>query len=256
MGLIRQAARFRLRNLPRSITNAGIWHAGSWRVIVEIVILAMIAVFLGLRLYAVLGRRPEDSGEPLRRRLEQADPQASPRALPTKLPEKAAVAVRAVGATAEPAGFDASAETGIRAIIAADRRFDVTLFLSGAKSAYAMVLETFWRGDKDALAQLCERAVYEGFAAAIDARGEAGETIDARLIRINDARIVSADYAAPVATIAVRFVADIASVTRNGEGAVVAGSLNDAIESRDLWTFTRDLTSRDPDWQLDETDQG
>ncbi len=228
--------------------------------IVEIVILAMIAVFLGLRLYAVLGRRPEDSDEPLRRRLEQADPQATPRAMstkvPAKLPEKAPIIARAAGATVEPSAFDSSAEGGIRAIIAADRRFDVTLFLTGAKAAYGMVLDTYWRGDKDALAQLCERAVYDGFALAIDTRGEVGETIDARLIRINDARIISAEFTAPLARIAVRFVADIASVTRNGDGVVVAGSLNDAIESRDLWTFTRDLTSRDPDWQLDETDQG
>ena len=224
--------------------------------IVEIVILAMIAVFLVLRLYAVLGRRPEDSDEPLRRRLEQADPQATPRPMPSKLADKTPIAPRSAGPAPEPTGFDAGAEGGIRAIISADRRFDVTLFLTGAKAAYAMVLETYWRGDKDALAQLCERAVYEGFAAAIDARSEAGDTVDARLIRVNDARIVSADYEAPVARIQVRFVADIASVTRNGDGLVVAGSLNDAIESRDLWTFTRDLTSRDPDWQLDEADQG
>lgn len=224
--------------------------------IVEIVIVAMIAVFLGLRLYAVLGRRPEESDEPLRRRLEQADPQATPRAMPSKLADKTTIAPRSAGITVEPTSFDANAEAGIRAIIAADRRFDVTMFLAGAKAAYGMVLETFWRGDKDALAQLCEHAVYDSFAAAIDARNAAGETVDARLIRINDARIVSADYAAPVARIAVRFVADIASVTRNGEGAVIAGSLDDAIESRDLWTFTRDLTSRDPDWQLDEADQG
>lgn len=216
----------------------------------------MIAVFLGLRLYAVLGRRPEDSDEPLRRRLEQADPQASPRAMPAKLLEKTPIALRASTPTAEPSAFDASAEAGIRAMIAADRRFDVTLFLTGAKSAYGMVLDTFWRGDKDALAQLCERAVYDRFAEAIDARTAQGESIDARLIRINDARIVSAEFTAPVAKIAVRFVADIASVTRNADGAVVAGSLDDAIESHDLWTFTRDLNSRDPDWQLDETDQG
>ena len=80
---------------------------GNWRVIVEIVILAMIAVFLGLRLYAVLGRRPEDSDEPLRRRLEQADPQATPGAMPAKLAEKAAIATRAVGSSAEPTAFDA-----------------------------------------------------------------------------------------------------------------------------------------------------
>ena len=224
--------------------------------IVEIVILAMIALFLGLRLYAVLGRRPEETGEPLRRRVEPADAVGAARPMPPRIPEKAPLPLRGPAAPAEPSTLETGAEAGIRAIIAADRRFDVAMFLAGAKSAYGMVLETFWRGDKDALAQLCERAVYESFAAAIDARTEAGETIEARLIRVNDARIVSASYAAPVATIAVRFVSDIATVTRNAEGAVIAGSLNDAIESRDLWTFTRDLTSRDPDWQLDETDQG
>ncbi len=222
----------------------------------EIVILAMIAVFLGLRLYAVLGRRPEDSDQPMRRRLEQADPQSSPRALPARLPDQAVGTPRATSTTPEPTAFDSAAEPGIRAIIAADRRFDVALFLAGARSAYGMVLDAFWRGDRDALAQTCERTVFDGFAEAIDARAAVGETIDARLIRITDARIVTAEFSAPVARIAVRFVADIASVTRNGEGAVVAGSLDDAIESRDLWTFTRDLTSRDPDWQLDETDQG
>lgn len=224
--------------------------------VVEIVILAMIALFLGLRLYAVLGRRAEDTDEPLRRRVEQPDPQGAPRILPAKLAEKPVLPARPSGPPAEPVGFEAGAEPGVRAIIAADRRFDVALFLTGAKAAYGMVLEAFWRGDKDALAQLCERSVYDSFAAAIDARKEAGETIDARLIRITEARIISAEFSAPVARIAVRFIADIASVTRDGEGAVIAGTLDDALESRDLWTFTRDLTSRDPDWQLDETDQG
>jgi predicted lipid-binding transport protein (Tim44 family) len=226
-------------------------------VVVEIVILAMIAAFLGLRLYSVLGRRPEQNEEPLRRRVEQPDPSSAPRTLAPKLPEKATVALRPQ--TAQPVeftGFDQSAEAGIRAIIGADRRFDVGLFLVGARGAYGMVLEAFWRGDKEALGQLCDRDVYEGFAAAIDARLAAGETLDSRLIRIEEAKIVAASFDAPVARITVRFTADIASVTRNADGVVVAGSLDDAIESRDLWTFSRDLTSRDPDWLLDETDEG
>lgn len=230
--------------------------AGNERVVVELVILAMIAVFLGLRLYAVLGRRNDDIDEPLRRRVEQPDPQATLRPNPARMTESAQSSMRATAPATEPNAFDTGAEAGIRAIIAADRRFDVTLFLGGARSAYGMVLDAFWRGDKDALAQLCERTVYESFATAIDARAANHESVDARLIRINDARIISAEFAAPVARIGVRFVADIASVTRNAEGAVVAGSLDDAIESRDVWCFTRDLTSRDPDWQLDETDQG
>ena len=228
--------------------------------IVEIVILAMIAAFLGLRLYAVLGRRPEQNEEPIRRRVEQPDPSAAPRSLAPKMAEKigdkATALPRPAALAPEASSFDPGAEAGIRAIIAADRRFDVRLFLVGAKGAYGMVLDAFWRADKDALAQLCDRDVYEGFVQAIDSRIAAGETLDARLIRIEDARIVSADYSAPVARVTVRFVADIASVTRDAHGTVIAGSLNDAIESRDLWTFTRDLTSRDPDWLLDETDEG
>ena len=223
--------------------------------IVEIVILAMIAAFLGLRLYAVLGRRPEQNEEPLRRRVEQPDPASAPRAIAPKLPEKAAGAPRALPlALGSP--LEARAEAGIRAIVAADRRFDVTQFVSGARGAYAMVLEAFWRGDKEELAHLCDGDVSTGFADAIDARAAAGETVTARLIRIEEARIVDATYAAPMARVTVSFVADVASVTRDAEGAVVAGSLDDAIETRDVWTFARDLTSRDPDWVVDETDEG
>lgn len=216
----------------------------------------MIAAFLGLRLYSVLGRRPEQNEEPMRRRVEQPDPQGAPRTLAPRLAEKPALAPRPQALQPEAAGFDQQAEAGVRAIIAADRRFDVGLFLVGARGAYGMVLEAFWRGDKDELSQLCDRDVYEGFAAAIDARAAAGEVLDARLIRIEEARIVAAEFNAPVARITVRFVADVASVTRDANGFVVAGSLDDAIETRDIWTFTRDLTSRDPDWLLDETDEG
>ncbi|MBX9885760.1 MAG: Tim44/TimA family putative adaptor protein [Novosphingobium sp.] len=223
--------------------------------IVEIVILAMIAAFLGLRLYAVLGRRPEQNEEPLRRRVEQPDPASAPRALAPRLPEKASAAPRALPLP-QDSQLDSRAEAGIRAIIGADRRFDVGQFVAGARGAYGMVLEAFWRGDKDELSQLCDADVAAGFAAAIDARGAAGEAITAKLIRIEEARIVDASYAAPRARITVSFVADVASVTRDANGAVVAGSLDDAIETRDVWTFSRDLTSRDPDWVVDETDEG
>jgi predicted lipid-binding transport protein (Tim44 family) len=97
--------------------------------------------------------------------------------------------------------------------------------------------------------------VFAGFNAAIDARIAAGETIDARLIRIEEARIIGASLEDRVARITVRFRADVASVTRDADGNVVAGSLDDAIETHDRWTFRRDLTSRDPDWLLDETDE-
>ncbi|HUQ14011.1 MAG TPA: Tim44/TimA family putative adaptor protein [Novosphingobium sp.] len=226
--------------------------------IVEIVILAMVAAFLGLRLYSVLGRRAEHNEEPI-----QGPPQGSGMRRPDALqpgrttparPDERAAPSRAP--RLEAPGFAPSAEQGIRAIIAADRRFDVSAFLEGAKGAYAMVLEAFWRGDKDELAQLCDSDVLEGFVTAIDARAAAGETLDNRLIRIEEASIDGAEFDAPMARVRVRFVADIASVTRDAEGHVIAGSLDDAIESRDVWTFMRDVNSRDPDWLLDETDEG
>jgi predicted lipid-binding transport protein (Tim44 family) len=224
-------------------------------VIVEIVILAMIAAFLGLRLYAVLGRRPEQNDEPLRRRVEQPDPASAPRAMTPRLPEKTTGAPRTLPVP-QDSMLDSRAESGVRAVVSADRRFDVGQFIAGARGAYGMVLEAFWRGDKDELAQLCDDDVAAGFAAAIDERAAAGETVTAKLIRIEEARIIDASYAAPRARITVSFVADVASVTRDASGAVVAGSLDDAIETRDVWTFSRDLTSRNPDWVVDETDEG
>src|SRR3569623_2020637 len=83
-------------------------------------------------------------------------------------------------------------ERGIREIAAADRRFDLLPFIDVAKSAYQMILEAFWRGDKEELAQLCDADVYQSFAAAIDARNAAGETLDNRLIRIEETAIHSA----------------------------------------------------------------
>lgn len=221
--------------------------------IVEIIILAMVAAFLGLRLYSVLGRRAEHNEEPLQGAVHR--PEAVPgRTPPARADERAAVP-RTNGVPRQEAGFDPAAEAGIRAIIGADRKFDVSAFLAGAKGAYGMILEAFWRGDKDELAQLCDSDVYESFAAAIDARAAAGETVESRLIRIEEATIVAAELAAPFARITVRFTADIASVTRDASGQVIAGSLDDAIISRDLWTFSRDITSADPDWLLDETDE-
>lgn len=225
--------------------------------IVEVVILAMIAAFLGLRLYSVLGRRPEQNEEPMRGRIEQTDPARTARPATPKIAENATLTPRPrEGVDVERPGLIPGAENGVRAIVAADRRFDVGLFLVGARGAYGMVLDAFWRGDKDELAQLCDRDVYEGFVGVIDAREAAGETIENKLIRIEEATIVAAEFAAPVARISVHFRADIAALTRDKDGNVIAGSLHDAVESNDVWTFSRDLTSRDPDWLLDETDEG
>ncbi len=219
---------------------------------VQIVILAMIAAFLGLRLYSVLGRRAEHEEEPIPGRLD------------TPAAKSARPGARVVEGTASNApqrlqavpAATASVERGLREIGAADRSFDPFAFVEGARSAYRMILEAFWRGDQDELRHLCDHDVYESFASAIDARVEAGETLDNRLVRIEESTITDAEFRAPMARITVRFHSDIASVTRDAGGVMIAGSLNDALEAHDIWTFMRNVQSVDPDWVLEATDEG
>lgn len=218
-------------------------------VIVEIVILAMIAAFLGLRLYSVLGRRAEHEEESVPHRFDGTDEQPRAPAQPQSAPIPAPQPVQIEGVL--PA-----VERGVREIASADSRFDLAGFMEGAKSAYEIVLEAFWSGDKETLRDLCDDDVCAGFSAAIDARDEAGHTLDNSLIRIEEVKVHSAQMDGRMARIAVLFVADIAAVTRDKDGNVVAGSLDDAVESRDIWTFSRNVGAKDPNWVLDETDEG
>mgnify|MGYP003654502457 FL=1 len=118
-----------------------------------------------------------------------------------------------------------------------------------------MVLEAFWRGDRDELAWLCDEDVRASFEAAIAAREAEGHVLDNRLVRIEKAQIVETSVNGGVAQIALRFEADIAAVTRDQDGNVVAGSMTDAVGTNDIWTFTRDVRSADPNWKLSETDE-
>ena len=219
--------------------------------ITEIVILAMIAAFLGLRLYSVLGRRAEHEEESVPQRFE------GPETPPSGNPGQAQSTAPAVAARpAQLEGVMPAVERGVREIASADNRFDITAFMEGARGAYEMVLEAFWTGDRDTLRDLSDDDVYEGFVSAIDAREDAGETLDNSLIRVEETRIHSASLDGRMARISVLFVADIAAVTRDKDGNVIAGSLDDAIESRDVWTFSRNVRAKDPNWILDETDEG
>lgn len=217
--------------------------------IYEIVILAMIAAFLGLRLYSVLGQRAEHEEESITQRFDSGEK------APSQTPQQSAQPTAPQRAV-ELEGVMPAVERGVREISDADRSFDVSNFVEGAKGAYEMILEAFWTGDRDTLRELCDDDVFEGFSAAIDAREDAGYTLDNKLIRIEETRIHSASLDHRMARIAMLFVADIASVTRDKDGNVIAGSLDDAIESRDIWTFSRNTAARDPNWVLDETDEG
>ena len=213
---------------------------------VEIVLLAMIALFVGLRLYAVLGQRTGHEQQPVTRP-EPAAPEAKPT---SATPDLASTAT-------EPSGFayEKGAAAGIRAIVAADPGFDVARFVEGAQAAYRMVLEAFWKGDREELALLTGDTVRIAFEEAIAEREAAGHSLDNRLVAIERAAIEDARLDGRIAEIEVRFDAFVAAVTRDKEGELVAGSMSDAVPANDIWTFRRDLSSGDPNWRLVETDE-
>ncbi|HEY0445805.1 MAG TPA: Tim44/TimA family putative adaptor protein [Allosphingosinicella sp.] len=212
---------------------------------VEIVLLAMVALFVGLRLYAVLGRRTGHEQQPVTRPETGAGLEATP-AVTDVAPERN-----------ESSGlvYEDGAASGIRAIVAADSSFDVARFLEGAQAAYRMILEAFWRGDRDELRHLVGGEVLASFEEAIAEREAAGNRLDNRLVAIERAVIEEARLEGRAATIDVRFDADIAAVTRNEAGEVIAGSLSDAVGTHDVWSFRRTLGSEDPNWLLVETDE-
>jgi predicted lipid-binding transport protein (Tim44 family) len=212
--------------------------------VLSIVIFAMVALFLGMRLYAVLGKRTGHEQQPLARA-----PEDVARPVPSIVGDRADSPVAAPDELVTP-----GAEAGLRAISAADRSFDAGQFVEGAKYAYQMILEGFWAGKEEAYRDYVSPEVREAFGEAIAARTAQGHVLDNRMIRIVRAVVSEAKLSGGVADITVKFEADIASVTRDGEGKVIAGSLSDAVESRDSWTFSRTLRSDDPNWILTDTD--
>ncbi|HEV2567583.1 Tim44/TimA family putative adaptor protein [Sphingomonas sp.] len=214
---------------------------------VGIVLLAMVAAFLALRLYMVLGKR---SGHEQALPPKPAEERLAPILAPRTQADQAVEPVNPADSVIDP-----DAAQGMRAILSADPSFDVARFIDGAKSAYRMILEAFWRGDEEELSWLVAPEVKEAFAAAIAERKEAGHTLENRLISIENAKIVSARLENRTALVTVHFTADIAAVTRDADGNVVAGTLEDAVTTNDSWTFMRNLRESDPNWLLVETDE-
>ena len=213
----------------------------------EIIILAMVFLFVALRLWSVLGRRTGHE-QPIGKTIEPAT-----RPSPVLNPESA------ITSPQQPSAFDATIEPdampGIRMIADADRSFDALRFVEGAKAAYRMILEAFWRGDEEELVRLVDGDVHEAFVRAIAQRKADGHVVENRLVTIERAVIDRASLVGQMASITVRFDADIAAVTRDSEGNLVAGSLTDAVPTHDVWTFSRHVGSGDPNWVLVETDE-
>ncbi|HET7317009.1 MAG TPA: Tim44/TimA family putative adaptor protein [Sphingomicrobium sp.] len=212
-----------------------------------IIILALVALFIGLRLYSVLGERTGHEQQPI---LKPADSDA-------RVPPHTAPPSPAPQPAADPSdlAYLPTAGPGVRALLAADPAFDVARFLDGAQGAYRLILESFWKGDLAAIRPHVDNHIYQAFAGSVEERNAEGLILDNRLVTIEQAVVSAVTLEHTVAFVTVRFEADIAAVTRNKDGEVVAGSMSDAVQTRDLWTFRRDVASSDPNWLLVETDE-
>lgn len=215
----------------------------------EIILIAMLAAFIGLRLRAELGKKT--GNEPL--------PPAAGRT-PYAQDNQPTIDAEAVDVT--PGGdvvdlvHDPDVRAGLANIRRADSHFDAGQFLEGAKSAYQMILEAFWAGDKPALKEFLDKTVYEQFSAAIDQREQDKLTLENRLLEVTKAEISSAVLVKKLAEVTIDFSAEIIAVTRDEDGRLVEGDLSDAVELQDKWTFARDTKSRDPNWLLIATRAG
>lgn len=207
-------------------------EGGTW---IEIVLLAMLAGFIGLRLVSVLGRRTGHErpiGEPFRP--GQAEVSA-PAGTVVDAPARTSLDI--------PADTPAEARPALQAIAAADPRFDPARFLGGARAAYKMILEAFWAGDAAAMDGLVSDEVLLQFKRAIAARAEAGTVFANRLAGIDGAAITGA-----------RMVGQMAEVTVRFDARIAGGDAAEPSVTQDVWTFSRHVGSVDPNWLLIATD--
>ena len=220
-------------------------------------------MFIFLRLRSVLGQRTGRERPPY-------DPYSARDAVRSSAGEKV---VTLPGRVAQPAPaptpatergepWKGVAETGspiaagLDAIKAADPNFEAQHFLTGARAAYEMIVTAFAHGDRRALKGLLSREVYDGFEAAIREREARGERIETRFVSIDKAEIAGAELRGRIAHLTVRFVSQLVSVTHDRSGAVIDGSPEKVADVTDVWTFARDVSSRDPNWKLVATEAG
>lgn len=226
----------------------------------DIILFALIAVFLVLRLRSTLGRRngEEKQGptDVFGRRSHEDDSKGATNGAPQptdnvyRLPD----ADKVVGKDDATVAVDSGAFSVLQQIQKADPDFTQQDFLNGARMAFEMIVEYFAKGDKDGLNPLLSAEVYKNFAAAIDARAEKGEREETTLVGIKSATIHDASLEGRTACITIKFVSEEVSVILNNEGDVISGDPNQVVEAEDLWTFARNIESRDPNWQLVATE--
>jgi predicted lipid-binding transport protein (Tim44 family) len=222
------------------------------------IIFLALAVFIFLRLRSVLGQRtgserpPYDRAAPNVAQRTQDNSNVVP--IPGAVIDQAPLAPSADVAPADRwkgiAEPDSPLAQGLDAIVAQDASFDPRHFISGARSAYEMIVLAFANGDRRALKDLLSGDVYDSFDAVIKDREKHEQKTETRFVSIDKAELVSAEARDKSAQLTVRFVSQMISVTRDKAGTIVDGNPEKVADITDVWTFARDTSSRDPNWKL------
>ena len=223
---------------------------------IDLIVLAMVAGFIVLRLFNTLGRRTghepgrDGSGrEGPAQRIPRPTGDAAVDAasdnvvrMPTAKPRR--------GADIEAAYVGTPLEAGLVKLKASDPSFMVEPFLSGASQAFELIVNAYAKKDTGALKPLLSGDVYSRFSAAIQEREERGETLETELVVMKPAKLDSVDVDNHRAQIAVRFQTEQVNTVRNAKGEIIDGDKDHVDSVTDVWTFARELNARDPNWTL------
>ena len=223
--------------------------------VIDIILFAMIAAFLILRLRGVLGRRDgNESGyrDPFKADAPDNSPDDNLVKLPNRSPEPQVEDEDVSKDSLSPDGSEADKDLahGLKLISAADKNFNEENFLVGARVAFEMVLGAYVSGDREVLKNILSTEVYDNFRSAIDDREKAGHTIEETLVSIQSAEVVEAGIEGSRALVTTKFVSEQVHVLRDEQEEVIDGNPNEIMDVVDFWTFAREINSRDPNWQL------
>ena len=208
--------------------------------LIELIILAGIAVFLFLRLRSVLGTR--EGFEKLRMQPKNDAPKRDFKVIDGGEDKDITDNVDKNSKSAE----------ALKLIKSEDENFTVNEFLSGARSAYEWILMSFEKNEIDEIRELLSEEVAEAFDAVVDQRVSQGLTIEAEFIGIREMKLVEATYSSNTKTaeISVSFVGEMTSVVKNSSGEIVEGDSKQIKRQKDTWTFSKDIKSSNPNWLL------
>lgn len=213
--------------------------------VIQLLVLAAIAVFLILRLKSVLGTREGFEKPPVR----------LPDSAATRNRNRPDLEVIEGGPDRDiidhvPDGSDAARALGAMKLM--EPGFSVNEFLQGARGAYEMILMAFEKGDIDEMKPFLGDEVFESFADVIAQREAHGLSVEAHFVGVRDVTLTEArfDRDTQEGEITVRFVGELTSVVRNAEGEIVEGNPNEIKRQRDVWTFARSMGVDDPNWKL------